>query len=73
MSLAILTVWGTNWLVAGTFLSVIHGVGPAVTFWIFAVLCVMAFVFCLLFVPETKGKSLEDIERHWIQFSANRK
>lgn len=73
MSLAILTVWGTNWLVAGTFLSVIHGVGPAVTFWIFGVLCVMAFVFCLVFVPETKGKSLEDIERHWIQFSANRK
>jgi MFS transporter, SP family, galactose:H+ symporter len=70
MSLAILTVWGTNWVVAGTFLSVIHGVGPAITFWIFAALCVLAFAFCLVFVPETKGRSLEDIERHWIQFGA---
>ena len=70
MSLAILAVWGANWVVASTFLSVIHGVGPANTFWIFAVLCTLAFVFCLLFVPETKGKSLEDIERHWIWLGA---
>jgi sugar porter (SP) family MFS transporter len=70
MSLAILVVWATNWLVATTFLSVIHGVGPAITFWIFALLCLGAFVFCLVFVPETKGKSLEDIERHWLQFAA---
>lgn len=68
MSLAILTVWGANWLVASTFLTVIHGVGAAVTFWIFAALCVLAFSFCLVFVPETKGKSLEDIERHWMRF-----
>jgi MFS transporter, SP family, galactose:H+ symporter len=70
MSLAILTVWGANWVVASTFLSVIHGVGPAITFWIFAALCTFAFVFCLVFVPETKGKSLEDIERYWIRFGA---
>jgi SP family arabinose:H+ symporter-like MFS transporter len=70
MSLAILTVWGANWLVASTFLSVIHGVGPAITFWIFAAFCVLAFGFCFVFVPETKGKSLEDIERHWIRFDA---
>jgi len=65
MSLAILAVWATNWVVAGTFLSVIHTVGAAGTFWIFAVLSALAFAFCFVFVPETKGKSLEDIERHW--------
>jgi SP family galactose:H+ symporter-like MFS transporter len=70
MSLAILAVWGANWVVASTFLSVIHGLGPAITFWIFAALCVLAFGFCFVFVPETKGKSLEDIERHWIRFGA---
>ncbi|HTQ98026.1 MAG TPA: MFS transporter, partial [Candidatus Acidoferrum sp.] len=68
MSLAILAVWATNWLVAGTFLSVIHNVGASGTFWIFAVLSVLAFIFCFVFVPETKGKSLEDIERHWRGF-----
>jgi MFS family permease len=70
MSLAVLTVWGANWLVASTFLSLIHGAGPAITFWIFAALCVLAFAFCSVFVPETKGKSLEDIERHWVRSAA---
>jgi MFS transporter, SP family, galactose:H+ symporter len=72
MSLATLTVWGANWVVAGTFLSLIHGVGFSGTFWIYAVICLFAFLFCLAFVPETKNKSLEDIERHWRQFAGNR-
>lgn len=69
MSIATLCVWGANWLVAGTFLSLIHAAGRAGTFWIFAAICVAAFFFCLLFVPETKGRSLEDIERYWHHFS----
>jgi MFS transporter, SP family, galactose:H+ symporter len=68
MSLATLCVWGANWLVAGTFLSLIRSAGPAGTFWIFSVICVAAFVFCLAFVPETKGKTLEAIESHWRDF-----
>lgn len=68
MSIATLCVWGANWLVAGTFLSLINAAGPAGTFWIFSSICVLAFFFCLLFVPETKGRSLEDIERHWHHF-----
>ena len=68
MSLATLSVWGANWVVAGTFLSLIHAAGPAGTFWTFAVICVLAFVFCLAFVPETKGKTLEAIEAHWRRF-----
>ena len=65
MSIATLTVWGSNWIVASTFLSLLHGLGPPTTFWIYAMICVLAFVFCFLFVPETKGKSLEEIQRHW--------
>lgn len=68
MSLATLSVWGANWVVAGTFLSLIRGAGPAGAFWIFAFICVLAFVFCFAFVPETKGKTLEAIERHWRHF-----
>lgn len=70
MSIATLCVWGANWLVAGTFLSLIHAAGRAGTFWIFAAICVVAFFFCLLVVPETKGRTLEDIERHWHHFGA---
>ena len=68
MSLATLSVWGANWVVAGTFLSLIHAAGPAGTFWFYAFICVLAFVFCYAFVPETKGRSLEAIERHWRHF-----
>jgi SP family galactose:H+ symporter-like MFS transporter len=71
MSLATLSVWGANWVVAGTFLSLIHAAGPAGTFWFYASICVLAFVFCYAFVPETKGQSLEAIERHWRNFDAN--
>jgi len=65
MSLATLSVWGANWLVAGTFLSLIRAAGRAGTFWIFAGICVLAFLFCLKLVPETKGRTLEAIERDW--------
>jgi len=68
MSLATLSVWGSNWLVAGTFLSLLHAAGPAGTFWLYAGICVAAFIFCYAFVPETKGRSLEAIERHWRHF-----
>lgn len=68
MSLAALTVWGANWAVAATFLSLLRAAGPAGTFWIYAFLCVAAFVFCYVFVPETKGRTLEAIERHWRHF-----
>jgi MFS family permease len=68
MSLATLSVWGSNWVVAGTFLSLIHAAGPANTFWIYAGICVLGLLFCYAFIPETKGQSLESIERHWRHF-----
>jgi sugar porter (SP) family MFS transporter len=70
MSLAALSVWGSNWVVAGTFLSLLDHAGPARTFWMYAILCAAAFVFCYALVPETKGRSLEAIEQHWKHFGA---
>jgi sugar porter (SP) family MFS transporter len=68
MSLAALSVWGSNWVVAGTFLSLLHHAGPAKTFWLYGSICVAAFIFCYAFVPETKGRTLEAIEHHWQHF-----
>ena len=65
MSVATLSVWGSNWVVAGTFLSLIRAAGPAGTFWIFSFICILACGFCFAFVPETKGKTLEAIEAQW--------
>jgi SP family galactose:H+ symporter-like MFS transporter len=59
---------GTNWIanaiVGMTFLSLINGLGPGMTFLGYGALNVLFIVFFLLFVPETKGVSLEKIERN---------
>jgi len=68
MSLATLSVWGSNWVVAVTFLSLLNGAGPAKTFWLYGCTSVAAFAFCYFFVPETKGRTLEAIEHHWLHF-----
>lgn len=62
MSLATLANWGFNMLVASTFLTLTEKLGKAGAFWFYAVVCLAAIVFCYLYVPETKGKSLENIE-----------
>ncbi|MFF9184550.1 MULTISPECIES: sugar porter family MFS transporter [Streptomyces] len=62
-SLATLTVWGFDLLIAVTALSSIHMVGRAGTFFLYAALNVLCLVFVLLKVPETRNRPLEDIER----------
>ena len=39
------------------------GLTQAGAFWVFGGITVLTFFFCLLFVPETKGKSLDDIQQ----------
>jgi len=39
--------------------------GSAGTFWLFASMCAVNVVFTVAFVPETKGKSLEQIQEHF--------
>jgi sugar porter (SP) family MFS transporter len=68
MSLATLSVWGSNWVVAVTFLTLLNRAGPAKTFWLYGAISIAAFVFCYIFVPETKGRTLEQIEHHWLHF-----
>jgi len=41
-------------------------IGSAFTFWIYMVMSICAFVFVLKLIPETKGKSLEEIELFWL-------
>ena len=62
MSLATISNWGFNLLVTITFLSLINLCGRSGAFLIYAVLTLFAIVFTARLVPETRGRSLEEIE-----------
>jgi MFS transporter, SP family, galactose:H+ symporter len=59
--------WGAAFLVSGFFLSVVKAIGQAYTFWMFAAFCVIGLVWVIVGVPETRGRSLEEIEASWRQ------
>lgn len=65
MSIATTFNWSSNLLVAFTFPLMIAAVHETFTFWIFAALGIAALVFSYARVPETKGRTLEEIERGW--------
>lgn len=62
MSVATIMNWAFNMAVSLTFLDMTHGLGRSATFFIYAGLTVAAVAFTWYFVPETKGRSLEEIE-----------
>lgn len=56
------TNWIANMIVGATFLSLLHGIGNAATFWLYAGLNLVFIVLTFWLVPETKGVTLEQIE-----------
>jgi sugar porter (SP) family MFS transporter len=64
-SIATSTLWTGTLAVTFTFLSLVRGLGVSGTFGIYAILCVASFVFIWKMVPETKGKTLEQIQHEW--------
>jgi sugar porter (SP) family MFS transporter len=62
MSVASIANWGSNFLVALTFPVLLAALGGAGSFWLFAVLGIVAWVFVYFRVPETKNRTLEEIE-----------
>jgi SP family arabinose:H+ symporter-like MFS transporter len=69
VSLATFAVWATNTVSTLVFPWYVQAYGVHASFFTFAVLCVAATIFFWCLVPETKGKSLEEIERHWLRGS----
>jgi len=65
MSVATVANWGMNLAIAVTFLTLLGVLGRTETFWLYGAIAVAAWVFFYRLVPETKGKSLEQIEAHW--------
>ena len=58
-------VWCSCYLVSQTFPMLVEWMGSAKTFYAYAVMCLFTILFVWRVVPETKGKTLEEIEQWW--------
>lgn len=65
MALATLSLWVGNFLVGQLTPALLEGVGSSWTFFLFAICCSPALWITWKLIPETKGRSLEDIENYW--------
>jgi len=57
--------WGSNLVVSLTFLSLLGAIGATRTFWLYGLFAIGAWFFSFYLVPETKGRTLEEIEAFW--------
>jgi sugar porter (SP) family MFS transporter len=63
MSVATMANWGANFVVTISFLTLLNAIGNSGTFFLFGALSVMALVYFVKRVPETRRRSLQEIER----------
>lgn len=62
MSVATVANWGANLIVAVTFLSIVKALGRPGAFWLYAGLTLASVIFTIKLVPETKNRTLEQIQ-----------
>jgi len=65
MAIATVCLWGACLTATLTFLSLMNTLTPGGAFWLYGVMCVLTFVFIWRALPETKEKTLEEIEKWW--------
>jgi SP family sugar porter-like MFS transporter len=63
MSIAVFALWAACFLLTFTFPTLNAWLGTAGVFWMYGLICAVAFVFFWRRMPETKGQSLEQIEQ----------
>jgi len=63
MSVAVCALWIACFILTYTFPLLNAQLGAAGSFWLYAAICVLGFLFIFFKLPETKGKTLEQIER----------
>jgi SP family arabinose:H+ symporter-like MFS transporter len=65
LAISIMVMWVADTIVGQITPILLKELGSAGTFWFFAFFCIVAFIAVYKLLPETKGKSLEEIERDW--------
>jgi len=66
MAIAVAALWLACFILTYTFPMLNAKLGAAGTFWLYAGICVLGFIFIWFRLPETKNKSLEQIERELV-------
>lgn len=66
IAVAVTALWAACFILTFTFPMLNHRFGPAGTFLLYGMICVAGFFFILRMLPETKGKTLEEIERELV-------
>ncbi len=65
VAIAVAFQWIFNWIVSTSFVPMANSMGYMFTYSLYGVICILAAVFVWRLVPETKGKTLEDMSRLW--------
>jgi MFS family permease len=72
MSIATLSLWVGTYLIGQLTPWMLETLSPAGTFFLFAIMCIPYMLIVWKMMPETAGKSLEDIERFWLSKVKNK-
>ena len=67
MSVCTFALWAACFILTYTFPVLNSSLGAAGTFWLYGVICLAGGIFVVTCLPETKGKSLEEIEKELIK------
>jgi sugar porter (SP) family MFS transporter len=73
MSIATVTLWISCYIISQTFPMMdknawlVQNFNHGFSFWVYSFFCFVTVLFVIKFLPETKGKSLEEIEAHWLK------
>jgi SP family sugar porter-like MFS transporter len=63
MAVSTFSLWSACFVLTYTFPLLNSGLGAYGTFWLYGIICLLGFIFVKKNLPETKGKSLEEIEK----------
>jgi len=67
MAIATVALWIADFAVTLSFPVIADRLNESTAFWMYALMCAVDFFFMLFLLPETKGKTLEEIERCWLK------
>ena len=65
VAIAVAFQWIFNWIVSTSFVPMANSLGYGFVYALYGIICVIAAVFVWKLVPETKGKTLEDMTKLW--------